>query len=674
MASHLARRGGVWWARLVVPERLRQAAGRREFVQSCRTANLRIAKAVAAALIAEWRQRLMRFEWTDMNSQTLKLLQPAPALALGATITLSEADALGIDTTQLLRIAASGKLKLFCRVSTVSGHILNPEDLAEDPSTRGKEIPIPKLMGENAIESVQSGVFAIADSRHVADFLLVEGSNAVAEVVALEMDDGRWFAPETALEVPIESLEVLASAVAVVREFLAKSLPKDEIDRQLAVYAASNLPQGGQLSSLGKRAQALFSEAVGAYCSDPDGLPQRLASLIEVRQRKSSLLLFAEFMGDLPLSEITADLLRKYRDGPLREIPAKANNLPKALKRETMKATIQAIREAGVLLPLLSLEARQERMGHLSRLFAWLHAKDWISFNPASSLAGETGMSKAERMKDRRQRKLHRSADDEEGRQPFSVDELRMVFGQPQYKTGDGRHIAKGNATWYPFEYWLPLLGLYTGCRIAEMCQLHLGDVRQVEGHWVLDINQKTSDKRLKTEESSVRLVPLHPRMQELGFIDYCARLREEGFQRVFPELSYSTTDARYAKEPIRKMSAMLESLGMPRNSDRVFHCFRHNANDALMRVPMTTLPFADENLRKFIRHQIMGHQQAEDVNTQHYTSSSVTESAALVAAVTHDIGPIADFDIEAGIQAVRRSLSKKKGHRQGKEDMGPEA
>ncbi len=58
MASHLARRGGVWWTRLVVPERLRHVVGRREFVQSCRTADLQVAKTVAAVLLAEWRQTL----------------------------------------------------------------------------------------------------------------------------------------------------------------------------------------------------------------------------------------------------------------------------------------------------------------------------------------------------------------------------------------------------------------------------------------------------------------------------------------------------------------------------------------------------------------------------------------------------------------------------------------
>ncbi|WP_414703043.1 DUF6538 domain-containing protein [Polaromonas sp. UBA4122] len=47
MKSHLARRGGIWCARLVMPKHLRTLAGRREFAQSTKTHELHIAKLVA---------------------------------------------------------------------------------------------------------------------------------------------------------------------------------------------------------------------------------------------------------------------------------------------------------------------------------------------------------------------------------------------------------------------------------------------------------------------------------------------------------------------------------------------------------------------------------------------------------------------------------------------------
>ena len=119
-------------------------------------------------------------------------------------------------------------------------------------------------------------------------------------------------------------------------------------------------------------------------------------------------------------------------------------------------------------------------------------------------------------------------------------------------------------------------------------------------------------------------------------------------------------------------MSAMLKALGMPRNGDKVFHCLRHNLNDTLARVPMQALPYADQNLRKYIRHKIMGHKQADDVNAQHYMSSTIAEAASLMSGVAYELPPIEPFNIEAGLHAVRAALTKKKDHRRDQEDMGP--
>ena len=88
----------------------------------------------------------------------------------------------------------------------------------------------------------------------------------------------------------------------------------------------------------------------------------------------------------------------------------------------------------------------------------------------------------------------------------------------------------------------------------------------------------------------------------------------------------------------------------------------------------MEALPYADQNLRKFIRHKIMGHKQADDVNARHYTSSSITEAASLMMNVSYDLPEIQPFTIEAGTVAIGKALAKKKYDRRGKEDMGPAA
>ena len=83
MSSYLVRRGGIWWTRLAVPVRLRVAAGRREFIQSCRTHELAIAKPVAAVLLADWRKQLLQLDSRQMSVDVLKLVGGSPILSGG---------------------------------------------------------------------------------------------------------------------------------------------------------------------------------------------------------------------------------------------------------------------------------------------------------------------------------------------------------------------------------------------------------------------------------------------------------------------------------------------------------------------------------------------------------------------------------------------------------------
>lgn len=111
-------------------------------------------------------------------------------------------------------------------------------------------------------------------------------------------------------------------------------------------------------------------------------------------------------------------------------------------------------------------------------------------------------------------------------------------------------------------------MGFFTGARIGELCQLYFKDIRSEEGVWFIDINELSSDKSLKNAWSA-RRVPLHPELEQLGFIRWCERLKQDEFRRVFPELSWNPTN-RYAKEPIRAMSQFFEKLGMPRDGTKV--------------------------------------------------------------------------------------------------------
>lgn len=666
----LFRRGGMWWARLVVPERHRVALGRREFIQSCRTHELHIAKLVATALLADWRRQLLAVECAPMNAEVLKLIDKAPTLAAGGYLSLDAAAAtIGLERAQLLRIASARDLRLWCRLNRVSGHVVADADLERDSSSYGpvlRIVPQLSVMPNTAMKTEFSGVLPLPDSKACASAILADDLEALDVVLlAMPKSPGQVFIPEETLRYPVGRLEVLASQVDAVRRHLASGLSAEQVQRaQDAVRALAAGGAGQPMPGSEKR----FSEVVEAYCSSPEGLPAQLVEKAEQRQRKKGLMLFAEFMGDLPLREIDSAKLRAFRDGPLRTLPAKANNLPKELQRATMPEIVAALKADGRDWPLMSLDMQQERMQWLSRLFAWATSNvKWIAENPAAALGRASGLSKA----DMEERRRAAENDEDEGERVFQPDELVLIFSQPQYQTGNGAHITRRNERWYPFEYWLPLLGLLAGCRIKEVAQLHLTDVRLVDGIPCLDINRATSDKRLKNDQSK-RIIPLHPKLIELGFVDYCDRLRASGYRRVFPELTYALTPARYAKEPIRKMSAMLKRLGMPRDNTRVFHNFRHNFNGALMRVPMSALSYADEELKKQFRFSLMGHQLGETVNEQSYCHSATEERYALVSSAPFGLPAIARFDIDFALIKVAEGLANKGGERRGSEDMGP--
>lgn len=672
------RRGDVWWARLAVPARLRQIAGRREFVQSCRTTDKGVGRVVAAVLLAQWRRLLFELEGGRVDIQ--KLVSGRAALVAGGHLSLQRAvELLGFGLGELLRAASAGRIGLYCRVPPVAavGFLMRSAALEPiDPElghAGGVVIPSPNRAPTDSIRVQMAGqVLPLADSSIVASQVLANELSTV-ELVCMEAQGraGWLYVPDSWPVVPVGSLEVLAAELESLRADALAAIPPESLMEGFA-----KAPEPRALVRGGKWADKRFSAALDAYCASPDGLPKTLSSATEQRQRRAGMMLFPEFMGDLPLGKIDGDVLRAYRDGPLKTFPGNANHLPKAVKCASMKETIAALKVVHPDWPLMSADMQRERMQWLFRFFQWLVARGYLDADPSAGLVGESGMTKADTKAARRDAAAARKAagdDDDEGRGPFSDEDLKKIFSQPLFVNGHGRHV-KGAERCGPYEFWLPMLGLFGGLRLKEASQLYLSDVRQVDGVWCLDVNEATADKSLKNEQSA-RLVPLHPALVAAGFLGYCERLKIEGFQRVFPELSCVAADARYAKESGRRMSMMLEKLGMPRDGSRVFHSFRHNMNNALVRVPASVLGFADPTLARVARYSIMGHDLPpgeRDVNTASYLRGKTSEMAALVAGVQYEGLPVVErFDADWGVEAIRDALGRKHGHRKGQEDMG---
>lgn len=142
----------------------------------------------------------------------------------------------------------------------------------------------------------------------------------------------------------------------------------------------------------------------------------------------------------------------------------------------------------------------------------------------------------------------------------------------------------------YPHRWWVPLIGLYTGARINEVCQLKVADIAQEGGVWCIRI-QKTVDPDLahKTRgrsrqslkgKSAVRTLPIAQPLLDAGFLDFLDDMKACGHPRLFPHLSAGInrttgeTNARYSQAAVSQFGSYLKTLGVPKGVG--FHAFRH--------------------------------------------------------------------------------------------------
>jgi integrase len=186
---------------------------------------------------------------------------------------------------------------------------------------------------------------------------------------------------------------------------------------------------------------------------------------------------------------------------------------------------------------------------------------------------------------------------------PFEQQDLVNIFNV------DNIHWKNlGGNDFRPHMLWLPLLSLYTGARIEELCQLSINNIyKDDEQVWIIDINDE-DERQLKTE-ASVRKTPLHPILIKLGFLDYL-----EDLKRNFPEekliFPYLTQNkyGKYGDVPSKWFGRYLEKLGII-HPKKVFHSFRSTANNVLKKA----------GVEEEVRCQMVGHEYSS-TNSANYS------------------------------------------------------
>lgn len=188
----------------------------------------------------------------------------------------------------------------------------------------------------------------------------------------------------------------------------------------------------------------------------------------------------------------------------------------------------------------LSLNRLEKRRSFLAKFFDWAKG---------SGLYPHDNPLKAKFAKKKQIRRQSRPWEE------FTADELKVLFS-PKYV----QHMDK------PDFYWIPLMALFSGARLSELCELRLEDFRVVEGIPVFDVLDGKTD-------SSRRRVPIHSILQELGLLEFVEALKARGAVRL---LHHRSPD--YLSKAVgRQWSDWLKSCGF-KTDRKAFHSFRSTA------------------------------------------------------------------------------------------------
>jgi len=150
----------------------------------------------------------------------------------------------------------------------------------------------------------------------------------------------------------------------------------------------------------------------------------------------------------------------------------------------------------------------------------------------------------------------------------WTVEELYGIFNSTEYihDTFDE-----------PYQFWIPILGLFTGARHKELAQIYVEDVTQDMGIWGLNVTEENSnndDKSVKTG-SSERFIPLHDFIiDDLGFVRYTNEMKELGHKRVFSELKKWKAKG-FRGQSSKWFGEWKQRLGI-KGKHKTFHSFRH--------------------------------------------------------------------------------------------------
>jgi integrase len=252
---------------------------------------------------------------------------------------------------------------------------------------------------------------------------------------------------------------------------------------------------------------------------------------------------FIALHGDTALNKVTRDSVVKTYSR-FKMLPPNKNKKP-----EYRNLTIDEILSKPITQTVSSSTCRKF-ISRISQFFNWCVTWQLLERNPATGLMEKKGNESKERL-------------------PYEDDDLTLIFGSSEYQQDLFKH---------PYQFWVPLIALFTGARLNEICQLRPQDVSCVDGILCFDIT--TDAGKLKTVASE-RLIPVHSSLRALGIEALAKRQLDMGQLRLFSELPPGREGP--GQTASKWFKRYRDKCGVT-HSKKPFHSFRHTVWTRLSR------------------------------------------------------------------------------------------
>jgi len=234
--------------------------------------------------------------------------------------------------------------------------------------------------------------------------------------------------------------------------------------------------------------------------------------------KRHSVRLFCELVGDKPVGGISKVDFYSFV-ALLARLPDK-RSLTGPLKDARADEIIKQVEASGMKLQLLHPNTVNKHSSNLSAVLSFAERR--LEIAPAQVQGVKIKVE-----------------DPEPPGRAFTNKELNRIFAQPLFTGCAGEDVEAGLFKPGPVKirddrFWIPLVLLFTGARSSEAVGLLTSEVEidHAIPHFVL---QPNTIRRLKNTHSK-RLIPIHLKLIELGFLAFVkARRKDRGNPQLFP-------------------------------------------------------------------------------------------------------------------------------------------